>query len=61
MSDLYNSLATCHPKIERGQVRCKKCGETLKVDPAFCFRYGWPKHCGETMTLDSPKERKGEF
>ena len=22
-----------------------------------CMRYGWPKCCGHTMTIDSPEER----
>lgn len=56
--DLYDRLATCDPKIERGRVWCLKCGATKRVDPAECFRHGWPKCCGETMTIDSPKERE---
>ena len=53
---LYTTLATCHPKIERGQVWCRTCGRMKRVDPAECFRYGWPMCHGETMSLDSPEE-----
>ena len=57
MSKLIDDLATCHPSIARGRVWCKKCGRTKKVDPAECFRSGWPECCGHTMTIDSPEER----
>jgi hypothetical protein len=37
-------------------VWCHSCGrvETVTAD---CFRTGWPKCCGFTMSLDSPEER----
>lgn len=54
---LHETLAACDPKISRGRVWCKKCGTTVKVNPAECFRSGWPLCCGETMTIDSPEER----
>jgi len=56
MSDLYETLGTCHPKLTRGRVWCRTCGKTQRVDSARCFRDGWPKCCGETMTVDSPGE-----
>lgn len=57
MQDLYDEMAKSHPKLERGQVWCRTCGGTKKVDSAECLRRGWPKCCGETMTIDGPKER----
>ena len=56
MSNLYNSLANCHPSLSRGQVWCRECGRTLRVNPAHCLRHGWPKCWGYTMTIDSPEE-----
>lgn len=54
---LHEVLAGAHPKLARGQVWCRHCGHTEKVDTAACFRSGWPFHCGETMTIDAPGER----
>ena len=56
---LYSDLGSCHPALERGQVWCLKCGRTMKVDSAKCFRSGWPKCCDATMTIDNPEERSG--
>ena len=56
---LYQDLGTCHPKLARGQVWCKSCGKSEKVDSGDCIRRGWLKCCGQTMTLDSPQERGG--
>ena len=58
MSNLYRALATAHSSLERGRVWCHRCGHTEQVDTASAFRHGWPKHCGETMSIDSPEERK---
>lgn len=52
-----NTLATCHPKLSRGMVWCRTCGRSQKVDSAGALANGWPKCCGETMTIDSPEER----
>lgn len=46
------------PQLKRGQVWCKECGNTQKVDSSESMRNGWPKCCGYTMTIDSPEERK---
>jgi hypothetical protein len=54
---LYETLGTCHPKLSRGQVWCTVCARTEAVDSGKCFRDGWPKCCGYTMTIDSPAER----
>lgn len=57
MSDLHEKLGTAHPKLTRGQVWCRDCGYTTKVDPAEALRNGWPLCCGRTMTIDSPEEQ----
>lgn len=46
-----------HPKLARGQVWCRTCGATRKVNSAESMRDGWPKCCGHTMTIDAPDER----
>ena len=53
---LEETLANCHPSISRGQVWCRTCGQTQKVNNGFAN--GWPKCCGFTMTIDSPEEQK---
>ncbi len=53
---LSGMLAKCHPSLVRGQVWCRQCGATQKVDSAECLRSGWPLCCGYTMTIDSPEE-----
>lgn len=55
---MHEKMAKSHPKLSRGQVWCKRCDRTEKVDSARCLREGWPECCGETMTIDSPEERK---
>lgn len=55
---LHDALARSHPKLDRGQVWCRTCGNSLYVDPARCLRTGWPKCCGQTMTIDNPEERR---
>jgi len=55
---LYAKLATCHPALTRGQVWCRSCGATQKVDSAVALRHGWPKCCGYTMTIDAPEPKK---
>lgn len=56
ISGLHEKLAKSHPKLERGQVWCRQCGHTQRVDSAVALRHGWPKHCGYTMTIDPPEE-----
>jgi hypothetical protein len=56
--DLHQRLAASHPKLERGMVWCRSCGRSERVDSAGCFRSGWPKCCGATMTIDAPEERR---
>ncbi len=55
---MYESIAKSHPKLARGQVWCHTCGRSSLVATADCLRSGWPMCCGETMSLDSPEERK---
>ena len=56
-SFIIDATVASHPKLARGQVWCLTCGSTRKVDSAEAMRYGWPKCCGYTMTIDSPDER----
>lgn len=55
--NIHESIANDVPKIKRGQVWCRECGHTEKVDGAECLARGWPKHCGYTMTIDAPNEQ----
>lgn len=55
--EIYEVVATDVPKVGRGQVWCKECGHTEKVNGAECLQNGWPRHCGYTMTIDSPEEQ----
>lgn len=54
---LHEKLADSHPKLRRGEVWCRTCGRHAFVDSAYSMRFGWPKCCGFTMTIDSPEER----
>ena len=54
---IHKTLANVHPSIARGLVWCKSCRRKQAVDPAECFAHGWPRCCGETMTIDSPQQR----
>ncbi|WP_041432427.1 hypothetical protein [Thiobacillus denitrificans] len=55
---LHDTIAKQIPQLARGQVWCRKCGSTQRTDSAGAMRYGWPKCCGYTMTIDSPEEQK---
>ena len=57
---LIDDLSKCHPKIARGQVWCKKGGATKTGALKVWFASGWPTCCGDTMTIDSPEERKSK-
>lgn len=57
-SDLHELASRSHPKLDRGRVWCRTCGASLVVNPAECLRSGWPKCCGQTMTIDAPSERE---
>lgn len=54
MSALHEKIAASHPSLRRGQVWCRTCGCEKRVDPAYSLRFGWPKCCGHTMTIDHP-------
>lgn len=54
---LHDRMAASHPKLTRGQVWCRTCGATRRVDSAVALRHGWPKCCSYTMTIDAPDER----
>lgn len=57
-SYFHKSIVADVPQLRRGRVWCLKCGHTLRVDSATCLSKGWPKCCGETMSIDSPEERE---
>ncbi len=54
MTTIHKKLTDCHPSLQRGQVWCRNCSSTQKVDSANAFQHGWPKCCGYTMTIDHP-------
>lgn len=58
MSRIHEQIAKDVPKIGRGCVWCRKCGSEQTVNGAECLERGWPKCCGETMTIDSPQEQR---
>lgn len=54
----FNSDLAAIPQFKRGMVWCTVCGRSERVDAVRATRgAGWPKHCGYTMTIDSPEER----
>lgn len=53
----WNQVVAAVPQLARGQVWCRQCGHTQKVGAAGALSNGWPKHCGYTMTIDSPEEQ----
>lgn len=57
---LYTKLANAHPALQRGQVWCRQCGKSQRVNSAEALRSGWPKCCGYTMTIDAPKPEDGQ-
>jgi hypothetical protein len=57
-AQFYQELAAALPT----ECQCAQCGFVLKVNPAHCLQRGWPKCCGQTMTLGAaagvkPKQR----
>lgn len=52
----YEQLGKVHPKLARGQVWCRTCRHTERVNSGYALRNGWPKCCGYTMTIDPPEE-----
>lgn len=54
---IIEAAALSHPSLTRGQVWCRSCGHTEKVNTPGAMRNGWPKCCGHTMTIDSPEEQ----
>mgnify|MGYP001583449962 FL=1 len=55
--NLYQVLAKSHTSLRRGRVWCRECGHSEAVNSVDAFEHGWPKHCGYTMTIDSPEEQ----
>jgi hypothetical protein len=38
---------------------CVICDREQAIDAAHCFRHGWPKCCGMTMTTDRARLKTG--
>ena len=51
LDEFYKSLSETNPGLKDGIVNCKICWRKEMVDSAHCLRYGWPKCCGQTMSL----------
>ena len=54
---IHERIADAVPQIKRGRVWCRTCGRDQSVDGANALRFGWPRCCGFTMTIDSPDEQ----
>lgn len=54
----HQSVVDQVPQLKRGQVWCYDCGYITTVPSASALKLGWPTHCGYTMSIDSPEERK---
>jgi len=57
LEGIHERIANDVPQLRRGRVWCTVCGYTERVHSGNALRSGWPKHCGYTMTIDSPEER----
>jgi hypothetical protein len=55
---IHSRIVEDVPQLKRGQVWCRRCGATRKVDSAHCLAHGWPECCGETMTIDDPRAQR---
>lgn len=53
----YEKIVQGTDKLKRGIVWCTKCGNSQRTNSAKNLQSGWPKCCGNTMTIDSPEER----
>lgn len=53
--NIHEKIVKDVPALKRGQVWCRTCGRTEKVDSAHCLAHGWPKCCDATMTIDPPE------
>jgi len=57
---LYGRIVNENISLQIGLVYCQKCGRVIQVDSAECLRKGWPKCCGETMSLKMSEIRKNK-
>lgn len=53
----YESIVNDVPQPKAGIVHCHECGNSIRVNAAYCLRSGWPKCHGQTMSLDPAKEK----
>ena len=56
--NMYDKMVADVPQLVRGIVWCHTCGRQQTVSSAHCLAVGWPKCHGQTMSIDSPGERK---
>ena len=52
IQDMYAEASDGMPK----SCQCRKCRETVIVNPKECLQTGWPICCGETMYLGKAPE-----
>jgi len=57
LDTIYRDMTSSSRQMARGQVWCYQCGRTQKVDTTHCLRHGWPKCCGQTMSISNPREQ----
>lgn len=55
---MFKKIVDQVPSLKRGIVWCTVCGYSQNVNSVNALQTGWPKHCGYTMTIDSPEERQ---
>ena len=55
LAEVHQRCAEAAGLGPRTVVRCRLCGHEETVDGATAMRFGWPRHCGQTMTLDPVK------
>lgn len=54
LAEIHRHLAEVAGLAPSAPVRCRVCGFKQRVDGATAMRFGWPKHCGQTMFLVTP-------
>ena len=42
-----------HSLMKKNELSCRHCGKKIKYDNRIAMKYGYPKCCGYTMTVDN--------
>jgi len=42
-----------HPLMKKNELSCRHCGKKINYDNRVALKYGYPKYCGYTMTIDN--------